>query len=230
MPPHIASVRSSTWQATTRRSCHAAGITTLLLLLAAPAAAQERVYVGGLGGVTFNTVSSGVFAGNAGVHVGRGIFVTGEVGRAANVLPKEVEDELDAVRALVEELTGVPVSLRVSLPATYAFGGARWFGPGQGRLRPVVEGGLGVAHLSANIRASLGGVPVPRDVIDDFQPVDLDSNELLFVVGGGITIGLTRTVSVDAGYRFFHLAVEEDAPTSNTSVIYAGIRIGFGGR
>jgi hypothetical protein len=50
----------------------------LSITVATPAAAQERAYAGGLAGVTFQTVSSGVFAGNGGVHVGRGIFMTGK--------------------------------------------------------------------------------------------------------------------------------------------------------
>jgi opacity protein-like surface antigen len=122
----------------------------------------------------------------------------------------------------------LPVNATVSLPATYAFGGARWFGPGEGRLRPMIEAGVGVAHLSPGIRATVGGFPVPDDVIDDFRPVDFDSNELLMVVGGGITIGLTPALAVDAGYRFFHLAVDEEAPASNTSMVYAGLRLRFG--
>ena len=200
----------------------------VIVMTPAAAAAQDGAYVGGLGGVTFNTVSSGLFAGNVGVHVGRGIFVIGEVGRAANVLPKEIEDELDAAVELIEELTGLPVTLRVKLPATYGFGGVRWFAPGEGRLRPFLEGGVGVAHLSADIRATLGGIPVPDSVVDDFDTVDLDRNELLLALGGGITIGVTRTLSVDAGYRLFHVSVEEEAPTSNTSVLYAGVRLAFG--
>jgi hypothetical protein len=192
------------------------------------AAAQEGAYAGALGGVTFHTVSSGLFAGNAGLRVGRGLFVVGEVGRAADVLPTEIADELDDAEALIEELIGLPASLRVSVPMTYAFGGLRWLAPGERRIRPFLEAGLGVAHLSADIRASIGGVPVPDDLIDDFEPVDLDTNELLVALGGGVSIGLTRALAVDAGYRYFHVSVEEDAPAINTSVVYAGVRIGFG--
>jgi hypothetical protein len=197
------------------------------------AAAQDGGgFVGGLGGVTFNTVTSGIFAGRGGVHIGRGLFVIGEVGRAQNVLPKAIEEDLDDAEAFIEDVTGLPVSLELELPATYGFGGVRWVAPGGRRIRPFLEAGVGVAHLAAKIHATVAGVPVPQDVIDQFDDLDLDTNEVLLAVGGGVNLGLSRIVSIDAGYRYMRVFLEEAEVSVNsavnTSVLYVGVSIGFG--
>ena len=206
----------------------ACAVLAALMGAAVPAAAQTGAYVGALGGVTFNTVSSGIVAGNGGVHLGRGLFVIGEVGRIGNVLPRDVADDIEDAEAFIEELTGLPVNLRLTVPATYGFGGVRWLAPGSGRVRPFLEGGLGVAHLTADIDASVGGFPLPEEILDQVDDVDLERNELLLTLGGGVTMGLTRAIALDAGYRYLHVSVEDDAPSIHTSVLYAGIRIGFG--
>lgn len=209
-------------------------VAAVLLGTVGSAAAQDGAgFVGGLGGVTFNTVTSGIFAGRGGVHIGRGLFVIGEVGRAQNVLPKAIEEDLDDAEAFLEQVTGLPVSLELELPATYGFGGVRWAAPGGRRIRPFLEAGVGVAHLAAEIRATVAGVPVPQDVIDQFDDLDLDTNEVLLAVGGGLNLGLSRIVSIDAGYRYMRVFLEEAAVSVNTavntSVLYVGVNIGFGG-
>ena len=201
--------------------------------IARPAAAQDRAFVGGMGGVTFNTVSGGIFAGQGGVHIGGGLFVIGEVGRAQNVLPKELADQLDDAAEFIEAQVGLPVNLSLDVPATYAFGGIRWVAPGERRVRPFVEGGAGMAHLVADIDVSVGGLPVPIGEIGDLDDLGLTTNEFLLALGGGVNIGLTRAVSLDVGYRYLRVFVEDqdvaEVPGVNTSAIYAGIKIGFGG-
>ena len=57
--------------------------------------AQNRGFVGGLGGITFGTEPSSVFAGQGGVRIARQLVVFGEVGRMQNVLPDDVQDQID---------------------------------------------------------------------------------------------------------------------------------------
>jgi len=55
---------------------------------------------------------------------------------------------------------------------------------------------------------------------------DLSTNEFLLAFGGGVNIGLTSTVSADAGYRYTVIFTEDPKP--NTSVVYAAVKIRLG--
>ena len=198
----------------------------MFALLPSPAAAQGTAFVGALGGATFHTVSSGAVAGRGGVHIGNGLFVIGEVGRVMDVTPQDIADEIDELVALAEVIFGLPVTLEAKVPATYAFGGVRWVGGGAGRIRPFVEGGAGIAHLKADVSASIGGQPVPQSLVEEFADLDLTSNEFLLTVGGGVNVELTSRLSVDGGYRY--VRVFTDDPAVNTNLVYAGIVLSFG--
>jgi hypothetical protein len=102
-------------------------LTSAMAAIAATASAQtpgsERGFVGGLGGITFGTVTSGAVGGQVGMRVGEGLFVIGEVGRMFDVLPREIQDDLDEFVDILEDQTGLPVEVDLRAPATYAFGG-----------------------------------------------------------------------------------------------------------
>src|SRR6476620_8433534 len=68
-----------------------------------PAHAQERLVAGGLGAVTFGTVSPGSdIAVQAGVNASRHVRLFGEVGRMSAVLPKtELQTMTDTAASLV---------------------------------------------------------------------------------------------------------------------------------
>ena len=201
-----------------------------LLFGAAPvASAQTSGFVGGLGGVTFVTESGAVFGGQGGIHVGRGLFVIGEVGRMQNVLPSELADQLDEVEQLIESLVGLPATVSLRVRSTYVFGGIRWSPPAGASFRPFLEAGAGLAHLTPKVRVTLGGVPVPDDVIEEFGDQGLETDELMLVLGGGLTVRLTSVLAVDAGYRYARIALEDEAPVINANVVYAALKVAFGG-
>ncbi len=209
-------------------SCVRLGCVVLCLLVPQTAVAQEGAgFVGGLFGVTFNTVTSTAVAGQAGVHVGKGLFIFGEGGRINDVLPTDIADQIEDAEEFIESQVGLPVQINAKLPSTYVFGGARWTLP-EGRIRPFLEGGAGMAHLEAKIRATVGGIPVPRELIEQFDDQGLDSNEPMLVLGGGVNVGLTRALSIDAGYRYMRVFVEDPAPTVATSVVFGAIKVSFG--
>jgi opacity protein-like surface antigen len=196
-------------------------------VLAAAGAAQAQtsdrgsVYV--RGGVTFGTETSSVVAGGAAFTVTPGIQVFGEVGRMQNVMPKSLKEDLDTITSMVTAYYGVPITLDVNVPAIYGLGGVRLVVPVSGRVHPYVEGGLGVASLSADIKAEVMGINISQEVEDE---ADL-SNEtkLMIAVGGGISADLTRSLQLDAGYRFTH--INTDDPAVNTSALYGGLRFVF---
>jgi outer membrane protein with beta-barrel domain len=199
--------------------------------LAAPAAAQDppgpRMFAGGLAGVTFGTETSSAIAGQFGVRIARDLFVIGEFGRMQNVLPDEVADQLPLAEEFLEGILGLPVNIEIKAPALYGFGGVRWAQSGR-RIAPFAEAGLGFAHLTGDLKVN--GVDI-ENILEEFgadfgDVSDLSTNEFLLAFGGGVNIGLTPTMSVDAGYRFTRIFTEESAP--NTSMVYGAVKFLFG--
>lgn len=209
--------------------------TAFLLTTATGAAAQgassPRAFVGGLGGLTFGTATSAAIAGQVGVRISRDLFVIGEIGNMWDVTPSEVSDEIETGIDFLEQ-QGIPVNLEFTVPAFYGFGGIRWAQSGR-RVNPFVEGGVGFARLTGEVSGTIGGVNVD-DFLEEFDSElgDFSSNEVLIAFGGGANIRLTPTVSLDAGYRFTHIFVDDpvaiDEPTVNTSMVYAAVKIHFG--
>ena len=186
-------------------------------------AADMTWFAGGLGGLTFGTETSGAVGGQFGVKVARNLFVIGEVGRMQNVIPKKVKDDLDDLIDGLEEELGVPITVDVSLPATYFFGGLRWIQPRPG-IAPFVEGGVGAGHISIKAeRIEILGI----DVSDEFEEElgdDENATKFLLALSAGITAKLGQRAALDVGYRYSRIATEE--PSINTSMVYVAVKFG----
>jgi opacity protein-like surface antigen len=107
----------------------------------------------------------------------------------------------------------------------YGFGGLRWVQTGR-RIAPFVEGGAGFGHITADVNGTVGGIDITEFIEEELGDLDQSVTEFLIAFGGGVNIGLTPTVSIDAGYRFTRIFTEEDPP--NTSMVYGAIKIMFG--
>jgi len=178
--------------------------------------------VGGLGGVTFGTVTGGAFGAQGGIQIAPGLFAIGEVGRMQNVLPKDIRDEIeDEIDNLIGE-SGLDIDLEFKMPATYWFGGLRW-APSGSPVAPFLEGGVGSGHLSVDVsKFEIEGVSVLPELKNEFG--DMTTTELLIAIGGGVTARLNPSISLDAGYRFTWIHTED--PSVNTSMVYAAIKFG----
>jgi hypothetical protein len=200
----------------------------LVIALASPVSAQgttsSGIFVGGLGGLTFGSATSSAVAGQVGVRLMPNVFVIGEIGRAQNVIPGEIADMIDEARDALEE-AGIPFEFSAKAPAIYGFGGLRWAQGGR-RFSPFVEGGVGFAHITADVSGSVAGIDIVDLIEDEVGFGDLSTNEFLIAFGGGVNIGLTPTVSADAGYRFTRIFTDD--PAVNMSMIYGAIKIMFG--
>lgn len=198
----------------------------LLAVTAAPATAQDydiRGFVGGLGGVTFGTASSSGVAGvQGGYRISPGLFVIGEFGRFADVLPSEI---LDDARQFAEFELDAPVEIDAVAPATYVFGGIRWT-RGMGRAMPFFEAGIGAAHGDIEIReVILDGADVTDfiNTLIEASDVETSGTDFLWTFGGGVSVAITDAVSADAGYRFTRIATDD--PNVNVSAIYGAVKI-----
>lgn len=179
-------------------------------------------FVGGLGGLTFGTVTSGAVGAQFGVRVAPNLFVIGEVGRMQNVLPKKLRDEFDNLINDLEFESGLPATVEIAVPATYGFVGVRWIQPGQ--VGPFLEAGVGAGHINLTIKkAEIAGFDFKNE-IETQVGNDASATQFLVAVGGGVTARLGRVISLDAGYRFTRIATED--PAINSSMIYAAFKVG----
>ncbi|MEO8070853.1 MAG: hypothetical protein ABI652_05590, partial [Acidobacteriota bacterium] len=178
-------------------------------------------FIGGISGVTFGTAMSSAVAGQFGIGIRPNLFVIGEVGRMQNVMPKDIRDQLDDAVDELEATSGLPVTVELSLPATYGFGGVRWVSLGQ--IAPFIEAGAGVGHIALNVkRAQVLGQDFTDEIKDELGS-DASETKFLFAVGGGVTASLGRATSIDAGYRFTR--IETEGPAINASMLYVGIKV-----
>ena len=191
----------------------------------AVARAQNRGFIGGLGGLTFGTETSSVFAAQGGVRVASQLVVFGEVGRMQNVLPGEIQDQIDDFVRTFEAETGVDALLEAKVPAFYGMGGIRW--STDAPIAPFVEGAMGFANLSIDLHAEVDGVDVSDqadDLLED-EDDDLDATKFLLAFGGGINARLAEQVRLDVGYRYTRIFTED--PVVNTSAVFAAIKLWF---
>lgn len=192
---------------------------TLLFAASAQAQPAQKGEVYGLGGMTFGTETSTVFGGGARFNVTPTIQVFGEAGRMQNVLPKSIQDAIDLYTSLY--LYGSDVELDLRVPAVYGMGGVRFVVPTKGKVRPFVEGGVGIASLSYKLDAKVDGISL-SDIEDELE---LESEtELMFAFGGGVTADLNKNLGVDAGYRFVRISADDGV---NTSSVYGGVHFKF---
>ena len=178
-----------------------------LVLAATTASAQERGYVLGVGGFTFQSEVSGLFGGEFGVYVHPAVAVYGQIGRMINILPKSIQDDLDDAAQELTFLTGDRWEFDGKLPATYFGGGVRFIVPTQSAVRPYILGGIGVANLKASIKEIDFG-EVLDDLIDAgyVDEDDVRGTRFAFEFGGGVAIPVGSRVQLDAGYRFMRVS------------------------
>ena len=118
----------------------------------------------------------------------------------------------------------MPVSLTLSVPSTYGFGGLRW-SPPAGRVAPFVEGGVGVAHIHASVdKAEVLGIDISGDVQDELGN-DANATKFLLALGAGVNARMTRSLSADLGFRYTRVATAD--PAINSSMVYGAVKVGW---
>jgi hypothetical protein len=177
----------------------------IVMLTAASASAQDRGYVHGTGGVTFMSEVSSVFGGEAGFHVSRNLIVFGQAGRMLNVLPRDVQEDIDDAVQVLESFTGRPWQFEAAVRATYAGGGVRYALPLGTRIRPYVAGSIGIVNYAGSLRErELGDVLDQAVSLGVVESDEVEGNEIAYEVGGGVLIPRGR-LQFDAGYRLMNV-------------------------
>jgi Outer membrane protein beta-barrel domain len=180
-------------------------LAVILVLVAASAQAGDRGFVQGVGGVTFMSDRSGVFGGEAAFHVTPDLVVFGQAGRMTNVLPRDIQEDIDGAAALLESFTGRTWHFDAAIRATYVGGGARYFVPAGPRVRLYVTGGAAMIRYAGSLRErELGDVLDEAVSLGIIESGDVEGTEIGYEAGGGVLIPAGR-MQVDAGYRLMNV-------------------------
>jgi opacity protein-like surface antigen len=181
-----------------------------------------RGYALGVGGVTFQSETSGLFGAEFGGDVARDLRVYGQVGHMINVLPNEIQDELDEAADALTFVTRARWQFDGKLPSTYFGGGVKYLVPTGGPVRPYVLGGVNGAHFKASVKEiDLG------EMVDDLieggylNEEDVKATRAGYEAGGGVSVGV-GSIQIDAGYRFLSFP--------GTQINVSRFVFGFGGR
>ena len=196
-------------------------LAALLAGAAAPAAAQHRGYVQGLGGVTFMAETAGLFGAEAGFHLTPDIIVFGQAGRFMNVLPDSVRRDIDETAKQAEDFLGRALRLDARIRATYASGGVKYLLPVGRGVRPYAVGSVGFVNYQGSLReAELGDLLALAISFGAIDADDVEGNEPAYELGGGVVIA-RRQLQIDAGYRLMNVR------GVNISRIVAGVGARF---
>ena len=148
---------------------------------------------------------AGVFGGEAGLRVSRNLIVFGQAGRMMNVLPTDVQEDIDNAAELLESFTGRRWQFEAGIRATYAGGGIRYVLPFGSRIRPYVAGSVGIVNYAGSLREQeLGDVLDQAVSLGVVESDDVKGNEIAYEVGGGVLLARGR-VQFDAGYRLMNV-------------------------
>lgn len=179
-----------------------------LAAFASPAAAQRATLAGQLG-VTFQTETAPVFAGEVGIGLVPGVSIYGTFGRMNDVLPSGVADALDGLDPVVT----------IAMPATYGMGGVRIAAP-TGPIRPYGVAGVGFARFSADVEVF--GFDI-TNLVEDQIGFELSTNQFAYELGGGVLFSLGSNAFLDAGYRYMRVSVAD----FDVSRVYGGVGVRF---
>jgi opacity protein-like surface antigen len=203
-------------------------IVVLILSVPLPALAGDRGFVGGLGGVTFGTATSGSVAGSVGVSVSPYVQLFGEFGQMRNTLPSSENTTLQANAAAVASdlgSTSTPVILG-NLPVFYGMGGVRLKAK-SGNVTPFGEAAFGFAHITSTLVATLDGQDISSQVFTTPLTSNLPQTQAIEAFGGGVTIAAGKQAAVDIGYRYSHIGPANNATPINTSALYGALHFKF---
>ena len=204
-------------------------ILTVLILLtagASPVLAQTApsASLRGFAGVSFMSETGGALGGGLGVRLGDHFEVIGEFGRLTNMLPRQIQRDLDEAARTMRPFYGDGLTIDGRAPAVYGFGGVRASRRAGTRLTLFADAGAGMARGTSDIRAHAGGRDVSADVRSALRIKEAETRALI-ALGGGVVVPLRDRLGLELGYRY--MRVFTDDPRINTGTMSAAVRWGF---
>jgi opacity protein-like surface antigen len=215
------------------------GLVFGLLFVGLPAAAQtpQHGYVVGLGGVGATEVTSPFFGASVGFNVTPDLVITGEFSRSQDVLSGFTEEDLALADQGMEAVTGLASASKVKMPTNFLTAGIKYLIPASSVVRPYVTGTAGLAFMRPEPTFTWAGFDMTSDVMVEpyMQTVFRDETRPVATVGGGVAVTVARHVTVDTGYMFSGIFIDEDylqdyevSPHSHSQIYTHRVHVGLG--
>jgi len=200
-----------------------------VMAVAQPAMAQEKGFVRALVGATVGVETGPVYGGTFGFKVTSKSMIFGEVGGLANMLPKEVNDQVDVAAAKVANAEGGKASSSAKASSVYGLFGLRINTRDVSRAHTFLEVGVGMAHVKSSVEAVIrGSASLQGDISDQVSTGFTDATpetKPAYAVGFGLSLAMTKSTAIEMGYRFMQIFTTDIS--ANVSKIYGGFKFGF---
>jgi opacity protein-like surface antigen len=197
---------------------------------APPAAAPDadRGYVEGVFQSAFGNVTSQSYGAEFGVTVRPGLQVYGEVGKVGNVATAEIGTAAQTIAGFLSQ-TNANVGYSVKQPVTFLVGGVKFIIPTDGKLRPYVMGGVGMANVTQDVAFTVGGADV-TSVLPTQYGVQLGTDlsgsytKAMISAGAGVMWPAWQRLVVDVQYRYGRILAEDVGISVNRLGVGIGVR------
>lgn len=155
--------------------------------------------------------------------------IHGEFGRLTNILPRSVLDQVEIVAAAVANSKGGKHSSDASASANYGLIGFRQALRDMSGANTFIEIGVGMANVKSEISAAIRGSASLQGDISNLVTTPFTTatpeTKPMVSVGGGLILGISRTMAVEMGARYQRIFTSDRAV--NIGNIFGGFRIGF---
>ena len=207
----------------------------LLMVCAAGAASAQTAAVGDkyyldvTGGATFGHKTGGSIGAEGAYFVLPSIGIFAEAGWMSNVLTAGIQNDANFIASAV----GLSASAKTRL--TYFDVGGTYRFPMEGRVRPYLLLGVGLAHADNVTKFASGGTDVTGQLLSTYGVqlgTDLSGsyNKVFGVFGLGVRVPVGRQWFGDISYRYGYVGKNTsdnaDIPSINTN----RLQFGFGAR
>ena len=193
-----------------------------------PASAPDadRGYVEAVIQSAFGNVTSQSYGAEGGVTVRPNIQVFVEAGMVRDVATSSIGTAAQVIAGFLSQ-TQANVAFRVKEPVTFGVAGLKIIVPMEGRLRPYVLAGAGVASVTQDVAFTVGGSDVTSVLATQYGVqlgTDLSGSftKPMIVAGAGAMWPAWQRLVVDLQFRFGRILAED----GGINVSRAGIGIG----
>lgn len=194
---------------------------------AAGASDADRGYVEGVIQSAFGNVTSQSYGAEIGVAIKPNLQIFVEAGIVRDVATPEIGSAAQAIAGFLSQ-TQANVGFRVKEPVTFGVAGIKVIVPIEGRLRPYVVGGAGIASVKQDVSFTVGGSDVTSSLPTQYGVqlgTDLSGSfsKPMIVAGAGAMWPAWQQLVVDVQFRFGRVFAED----GGINVSRAGIGIGI---
>jgi hypothetical protein len=167
-------------------------------------------------------VTDALVGGEVAMNLRPNLEVYGGVNFMRNVLPRNIQTDLDNASAALTLATGNVWQLKGDVRAFTGVGGVQYRMAASRSFRPYALAGGGLANIKLSIREADLGV-MPQNIRQQLGLNDSTRTKPYVEIGGGLEVPAGALV-FDAGYKFGRIVGDQSV---NTSRVYFGVGAKF---